>query len=267
LFEKAKDLNFFYSLNLNNDINYFDRMPDSTQASIERHIVNVIYESFALPADHDYLTARLLAQKGLTRGFYWAAAQAVEKYLKAFLLMHGVGVDTNEFIGHPLVKLWNAASRINNTLQNLDIIPHESMHVEPSSAIHLKKYTINDYLDVLEKYGSPDNRYNAFGLKYNTGHLCALDSFCAKLRPKIGVIRIEESFKNLSPDLILSFEHYNPWFASKDSQALSEIPNKDFPIKYGISFTHLDFLIKNEISNECGLALQWLRSKMRLPKK
>lgn len=44
--------------------------------------------------------SRLLAQKGLTRGFYWAATQATEKYLKAFLLMNGQSV--KGFIGHPI---------------------------------------------------------------------------------------------------------------------------------------------------------------------
>ena len=86
------NLNFTYSFDCRNDIQHFEIFPDEVQGSIERNIVNVICESFVEPGDEDYITARLLAQKGMHRAFYWAASQALEKYLKAYLLMRGISV-------------------------------------------------------------------------------------------------------------------------------------------------------------------------------
>ena len=83
-------MNFFYNFDIGKEIPHFKRMSTDIQSRAESDVVEVIYESFVLPGDQDYFMARLLAQKGLHRGFHWAAAQATEKYLKAFLLMNGV---------------------------------------------------------------------------------------------------------------------------------------------------------------------------------
>jgi hypothetical protein len=83
-------MGFIYSFDIGKEIPHFKMMSTQLQSSAECNAVEVIYESFVVPGDQDFLMARLLAQKGLHRGFYWAAAQAAEKYLKAFLLMNGV---------------------------------------------------------------------------------------------------------------------------------------------------------------------------------
>jgi len=80
---------------MSGEIAHFKLMPGHIQSSAEGNAVDVIYESFVVPGDQDYLMSRLLAQKGLPREFYWAAAQAIEKYLKAFLLINGESNGTN----------------------------------------------------------------------------------------------------------------------------------------------------------------------------
>ncbi|MBN8239137.1 HEPN domain-containing protein [Marinobacter hydrocarbonoclasticus] len=80
-------LSYIYSLKCGDELEHFDKLPDYEQANIERYIVQVISDSFVKPADEDYVTARLLVKKGMHRAFFWAACQALEKYLKAFLLM------------------------------------------------------------------------------------------------------------------------------------------------------------------------------------
>lgn len=240
-------------------------MPKETQSSAEANAVSVIYESFVVPGDEDYLMSRLLAQKGLQRGFYWAAAQTIEKYLKAFLLMNGEGV--NEFKKHPIKKLFETAVKIDSSLLKLDISPHHSIHVEDGFSRSLEKFTIQHFIEELERHGNADNRYNAFGVEYNTGHLCALDSLSFQLRQKIGVIPIEESLNNLSPDLIKIFEKNNPWFCADKNLPLISIPSKDFPLQSSTSVTKLEFLIKHRNKNPAyGLALRWLNAKMKLPK-
>lgn len=243
---------------------HFKCMPKDVRISAECNAVDVIYESFVVPGDQDYLVSRLLAQKGLPRGFYWAAAQAIEKYLKAFLLMNGEGV--KKFKGHPIKALFKVASKIDASLSSLDILPHQSIQVEVSVSGYLKKFAILDFIDELERYGSADNRYNAFGVEYNTGHLCAMDSLVFQLRKRIGAIRISESFKKLDSDLILIFKKNNPWFYSNEDQLPTQIQSKEFLIHDSISVTRLEFLIKNRTNPAYHIALQWLSTKMRFPK-
>ena len=243
---------------------HFKLMPEHIQSSAECNAVDVIYESFVVPGDQDYLMSRLLAQKGLPRGFYWAAAQAIEKYLKAFLLMNGEGV--RRFKAHPIKELFEAASKIDTSLVDLNILPHDSIQVEASVSHHLKKFTIPDFIDDLERHGSADNRYNAFGVDYNTGHLCAMDSLSFQLRRKIGATPINESFKKLSSDLMLIFEKNNPWFHAEENQLPNQIPSDEFHIQYSSSVTKLEILIKNESNPAYKLALQWLSAKMKLPR-
>ncbi len=253
-----------YSFDMSREIAHFKLMPEHIQSSAECNAADVIYESFVVPGDQDYLMSRLLAQKGLPRGFYWAAAQAIEKYLKAFLLMNGEGVKS--FKAHPINALFKAASRIDISIASLSILPHQSIQVDASVSHHLKMFATTDFIDDIERYGCADNRYNTFGVEYNTGHLCAMDSLSFNLRRKIGAIPINESFKKLSPDLILIFEKNNPWFQTEENQMLNRIPSEEFPIQYSSSVTKLEFLIKNESNPAYKIALQWLRGKMKLPK-
>lgn len=262
-FLSQPEMGFIYSFDMSEEIAHFRLMPEHIQSSAECNVVEVIYESFVVPADQDYLMSRLLAQKGLPRGFYWAAAQAIEKYLKAFLLMNGEGV--KKFKYHPIKALFGVASEIDASLSDLNILPHRGIQAEVSALHHLRQFSILDYIDDLERHGSADNRYNAFGVTYNTGHLCAMDSLSFQLRRRIGAIPISESFKKLSRDLILIFEKNNPWFHAEENQPATPIPSDEFPIQYSSSTTKLEFLIKNESNPAYRLALQWLRAKMKLP--
>jgi hypothetical protein len=257
-------MGFIYSFDMSEEIPYFKRYPEYVQSSAESNAVRVIYESFVVPADQDYLMSRLLAQKGLPRGFYWAAAQAIEKYLKAFLLLNGKSV-LKGFNGHPLKKLFEASMGIDISFADLNILPHQNIEVKPDLSHHLKKFGVSEFFDDLEKHGSADNRYNALGVQYNTGYLFAMDSLSFQLRSKINVISINESFRNLSPDLILIFEKNNPWFHEEKNQLLRLIPSEDFPIQYSATNTTFEFLLNNENNLAYKLALQWLRSKMKLP--
>ena len=261
---KNNKIGFIYNFDMSLEIPHFKRLPEHIQSSAECNAVNVIYDSFVVPGDQDYLMSRLLAQKGLPRGFYWATAQAIEKYLKAFFLMNGEGV--KRFRAHPIKALFEGACKIDTSIADLCIIPHQSIQVDPKLSNHLKTFTTTDFIDDIEKYGSADNRYNTFGVKYNTGHLFAMDSLSFKLRRKIGVIPIEESFKHLSPDLIQIFEKNNPWFQKNEKHSFEQIPSEGFPIEYSSSVTHFEFLVKNQGNSAYKIALQWLREKMKLPK-
>jgi len=238
-------------------------MPDYMRSCIEHFAVKVIYESFIVPADEDYLMSRLLAQKKFYRGFYWAAAQAVEKYLKAFLLMNGEGV--KKYRGHSIKALFEAATKIDTTISALDILPHNTILIDDRIASHFRTFTATEFIEEIGKYGCPDNRYNVFGVEYNTGHLCALDSFSFKIRNKIGVLPITENFNKLSADMYLMFEKNNPWYQEEENGTLFQIPSKEFPILSSSNTTTLDYLKNNSDDEAYKLVLKWLSEKMKLP--
>jgi hypothetical protein len=240
-------------------------MPEHIQSSAECNAVDVIYESFVVPGDQDYLMSRLMAQKGFPRGFFWAAAQATEKYFKAFLIMNDVSV-VKGFQGHPIKTLFEAVNKIDSSFADLSILPHQSIPVEPSVSHLLKRFTIQSFIDELEKHGHSDNRYNTIGVDYNTGHLFAMDSLAFQIREKIGANPINKSFEKFSPDLMVTIENHNPWFQTSTDHFTNNIPCDEFPIQYSSNVTKFEILTNNKNNPACNLALQWLRTKMKLPK-
>ncbi|MEI2636915.1 MAG: HEPN domain-containing protein [Methylotenera sp.] len=260
---ESKRLHFIYAFELMKEFDDVKHFPDEVRSAAERYIVDVIYESYVVTADEDYLMARLLARKGLYRGFFWGAAQAIEKYLKAILLMNGVAINDYQ---HHINKLFSDACNIDGSIANIDISPHQSITVEPWALGRLICFEVAAFINEIEKHGSPNNRYNTLGVQYNTGHLFALDSLIFQLRKRIGVPDIHESFRRQSEELMSSFETNNFWFEHKTVNSPIAIPNKDNPIVQTFSVTKLEFLLKNKNNIQCGLALRWLRLKMKLPK-
>ena len=266
----SKHMSFVYNFNLVQDIPHFERLPDQMQENIEMLIANVVYESFIIPGDQDYLTARLLAQKGLFRAFYWAAAQSIEKYLKAFLLFNGgYAVDKHRYRGHPIRRLFDDAANINKAIINISMEPHPDINIKQDHHYLLQSISLEKFIDDIEAHGSPDNRYNSSGIEYSTHHLFALDNIAYAIRRQIGVPSIECSFKGVHADLIATFENDNPLFCYSKNNSCSEISSVIFPIIRSSSFfvTTLDYLIKNKNDTTHIKALRWLGKKMKLPQR
>jgi hypothetical protein len=262
--KKSKRMSFVYNFNLVKDIPHFERLPNQSQAYIEMHIADVIYDSFIIPGDQDYLTARLLAQKGLLRAFYWSAAQAIEKYLKAFLLFNG-GNAVDKYKRHPIRQLFNDAANINKVIKNISMEPHADINIKKDHRHLLQSITLDKFIEDIEVHGSSDNRYNSSGIEYSTHHLFALDNTVHGIRGQIGVPSIEHSFTQVHADLIASFEDNNPLFCYSTEKTHSKIPSESFPIICSsLSVTTLDFLIKNKNDTLHIKALRWLNKKMKL---
>lgn len=260
----ASDVNdgFVYAFKVEKVFVPFRQLAVEMQASIEQNIVNVIYDSFIIPADEDYLTARLLAQKNLHRGFFWSASQALEKYLKAYLLMHDYGIKGLSN-GHSLKPLFDAVITIDPKIKNISLAIHNKINIDAQVLAQVKVFTVAEYLRELSVFGAAANRYNASGVIFNTGHLFALDAFVCHLREKIGVPVIKNSFKSVSTDLLDTFYDNNYHFAH-NSVAHSIIPSSKFPIKHSLNSTWLDYLKKHREQYAPSIALQWLEEKMKL---
>ncbi|GHD49356.1 HEPN domain-containing protein [Marinobacter persicus] len=257
-------LSYIYSFKCGDELEHFDKLPDYEQANIERYIVQVISDSFVKPADEDYVTARLLAKKGMHRAFFWAACQALEKYLKAFLLMRGASV--NRFRGHPIADLYSEACSVDAELLTVDTSFHPAIKIHQNVSESIEGLSVAQFINGIEMQGSPDNRYNSFGVNFNTGYLFALDSFVFGLRQRIGVPPIEETLRKFDQDLVEGFNLYNPWFAPVHVD-LAEVPNKDFNLRISGSVPTLDILTGPYAPNGSRFVLQWLDKKMKLPRK
>lgn len=259
---KKRRLNYMYSFKCEDEVTHFKKLPNETQGIIESCIVQVICESFVEPADEDYVTARLLAQKGMHRAFFWAASQALEKYLKAFLLMRGASVKC--FQGHPIKALFSKACSIDEQLTALDTEFHPEIKFHPNLADSFVDISVSEFINDLEVHGSSDNRYNSFGVSFKSGHIFALDSFIFSLRQQIGVPSIDETLRKLDKELVESFYLYNPWFTHSHTR-LAEIPNENFNLSISCSVTTLDRLISTHSPHGSIFVLQWLEKKMKLP--
>lgn len=180
---------FYYRSDLIKNLSNVGRLPAEMRASIEMKVVQVIYESFVIPGDQDYLTARLLAQRGLPRAFFWAAAQTIEKYLKAFLLLNGKSLLDNKnkdkYKGHAIDKLFRDAVELDERLININLYPHKDINIDNEMRNRIMNFSLEAFLKDIKKHGCASNRYNAFGVMFDTGHLFALDNFVYSLRKLI----------------------------------------------------------------------------------
>lgn len=251
---------FVYEFKVEDAFPYAQALPPEFKISAECNIVDVIYESFVVTADQDYLTARLLAKSGLYRAFYWAAAQAIEKYLKAFILLRGESVKDGK---HDVEALYKKACTLDAALQRITIEPHDLLPVPEYAREYLKVYSTIEFLRNIDKFGRPDNRYNSFGVDFNTGCLFALDHFVFSLREKTTVPDIWQSLRNVDGSLIDTFAMHNPWFSSEP--VASDPPQTPIVVTDSIAVTKLNFLVKQSQNPPYRLALKWLDQMMKLP--
>lgn len=260
---ETPEMSFIYKFTLATDPT-LGRLSDETQASVEKLIVNVIYEAYVTSADEDYLSARLLAVKGLPRSFGWGAGQALEKYFKAFLLFRGEKVLGKEFRGHPVRKLYDATVRLDPSIANIDMSPHPNINADLHAQAHIKTIPLPDFIDIVETIGDPDNRYNANGVDFDTSYIFALDSFIYSFRSRIGAPSIECSFAKFDEDLLKPFYDNNPHFCHAQADAHSQVATHSFRLLRQLGCSTQQYLVKNESSFPNMHALYWLRQRMRM---
>lgn len=256
-------MKFTYSLDISEYDPHVVCLMDADQNYIKKQIVMVIYESFITSGDEDYLTARLLAQKGLYRAFYWAAAQSIEKYLKALLLLNGNSVANIK--SHSIDKLFERAVILDAGLKSISLTPHSNLKINKECTELIKTFTLKELIENIDKHGCADNRYNSFGVEFDTSILFALDNFLFYLRGKLDVPDIFKSFKKIDVGLVNAFKDNNPLFC-EDEFFHTEIPSEKFQARYSYSVTTLDFVNCNENDHRHKYVLTWLNEKMLLPR-
>lgn len=255
--------NFIYRFTLANDP-ILGRLPEEIQGIVEKIIVDVIYEAFVTSADEDYLSARVLAVKGLPRSFCWGAGQALEKYFKAFLLFRGHKVNGNEWRGHPIRKLYDAAVRLDPTIVDIDMAPHPNINAELHAQAHIRTIPLPNYIDIVDTIGDPGNRYNANGIDFDTSYIFALDNFIHGFRPRIGAPPLHVSFEHFDEDLLKPFYDNNPHWSRLEAQTDSKIVTHSFRLLRQLGCSTQQYLLQNERSFPNMHAINWLRQRMKV---
>ena len=103
----------------------------STNTEIEALKNSIVTSMFVDPGDENYVMARIAYHGGLYQDFFWNAAQATEKYLKASLLLNGETLIKNN--GHN-----NTNAPTNHTIACQNTHGHNPISTESSKLSTLK---------------------------------------------------------------------------------------------------------------------------------
>jgi hypothetical protein len=134
----------------------------------------IIQNMFLRTADDNYIVARWCHENDLITDFFWNAAHALEKYMKAVLLYNG---ESTRNLGHDLGKIYCEVCRLAEDL--LPTMLTKPPNLEIHNWVNLKP---SEFLDVLECFGSPDNRYAETGFVQPPRYLQMLDQMVWSLR-------------------------------------------------------------------------------------
>jgi len=139
-----------------------------------------IWRMYRDAADQDYLLARFSARSNLIYQFWWNAEQAVEKYLKAALLLNSIAVTK---YGHKLLEMFDTAQELSGDL--LPIVHCPPRYITQKYWPHGKRkgfHLVRDFVSRIEENGNPDNRYRAFSTYTKAEDLIFFDELCFTLR-------------------------------------------------------------------------------------
>lgn len=195
---------------MNSDISILNRLPPDQLDKFKSVTTEIVIESFLFPADRDYLTARFAFIEKQNHLFLWSAAQAIEKYLKANILLLGVGgiKKTHKLMG--MVQSLRAAHP--NRLGVDTSIPDGWYELGVGS---WPTTSIEDYLLHLENWGAPSIRYDQNGFNVHIQNLVLLDRLVFQLRERLVQEKVNEC-KDVSEQIKSCFFDFNIPFAPKD---------------------------------------------------
>lgn len=135
----------------------------------------IVQDLFINTADDNYITARWCFIEELNVDYFWLAVHALEKYMKAVLLLNG---KSSKGFSHDIVKLYKSVK-----LFALDLLPDS---LEQPDALGSDYRWLDEspekFLQRLYNNGNPDNRYQIFGFVRLFDDLFKLDLMIFALR-------------------------------------------------------------------------------------
>jgi HEPN domain-containing protein len=134
----------------------------------EKH--SVIMEMYVHTADENYINARMCYQHGLYLDFFWQSLHALEKYMKAVLLINGRSVKK---YGHRLPELYAEVEKIASGLLPAKITKPAAFTVLPKG--WWRDRTPAAFMKRLYDNGNAENRYLTFGFNKMMEELHMID--------------------------------------------------------------------------------------------
>ncbi|WP_412508394.1 HEPN domain-containing protein [Roseovarius sp. SYSU LYC5161] len=142
------------------------------------YIRSSIWRMFRDAADEDYLVARMSARSRLQFQYCWSSQQAIEKYLKAILLLNNRSINFT----HDLTDMFSSATDIAEDLIPSILVPPNVFPRERALFAFPPFEPVSDYIKRVERLGRPDNRYRSYSITLDFGDLNKLDNLCFMLR-------------------------------------------------------------------------------------
>lgn len=167
----------------------------------------IVCESFIFTGDRDYITARFAFFQNQSHLFLWSSAQALEKYMKAHILLLGKGSIAKT---HDLNKLSKEVSSdfLDFDLSIPDLFSQNGIDNWPA-------IDREGFLKRITENGAPDVRYDQIKLDVHLQDLVFLDRLAFKLRHNLVRENVIEC-KTVGNTLKDCFFNLNFPFSSKD---------------------------------------------------
>jgi HEPN domain len=142
--------------------------------SSSNHFKSVMTHEFLVePADQNYILARWMLINGFYPEFFWQALQAVEKYLKAGLILQEI--DAKD--GHQIDKLYDKHVSCFKDLAFCSF--HKPREL---SAERWRDEAVSAYVGRLQRMGQADSRYGLISWRRRSDDLFKFDQICWHLR-------------------------------------------------------------------------------------
>ena len=252
---------------------------------------SVVKSMFIDMADRDYVASRLAYRMQMYNLFFWSAGQAIEKYLKASLLLNGKSAK----FGHDLIELFQEVSKY-----AADLFPEKLTKPDELSSNSWREESPSDFLIRFNEYANPHTRYNLTGYVTLDEDLFHLDQFVFAVRRMAVAL---EAYPFISPKSprpgsprtmreLLKRAHRLQPYNLEFKKALEKIPDLsmheaalsgNFPfappghvhedVRVGtvLSIPVLDFMIVGEEENSsealvAAALADWTVANIRLPK-
>ncbi|MDT6939823.1 hypothetical protein RI570_06655 [Brucella pseudogrignonensis] len=132
---------------------------------------------FAQPADTNYLLARYTKINFIFSEFYWQSAQAIEKYLKAGLILNG---HSSKKLQHDLTNIWGSYKRTYKRCP----VPEFEKPVQLNSDLW-DSGSLDDFINRINKYGDIDCRYGLVSYDTFPTDLFKLDALIFELKRRV----------------------------------------------------------------------------------
>ncbi|WP_152044503.1 HEPN domain-containing protein [Aureimonas psammosilenae] len=134
----------------------------------------LVRELFIRTADENYIVARWCAFEGFHTDFFWLAVHAVEKYMKAVLLLNG---RSSKPYKHDIVRLYANVSEIAAELLPVQLLQPTKLNIG-----RWRTRTAAEFVSWLDQNGNPDNRYATYGYVAQAQDVHMLDQLVFALR-------------------------------------------------------------------------------------